>query len=127
MAMQSKMTGPTFAHALPISSSKSIGRWVLEKYHAYNPYSGITNNQSEGLNRVVKDLQMWKEAPIDSMMLSLFQLQAYYHDEIKRGFSDLGEYQTKKKFWALVSSAAAVTSTIYNSRSPENMVKEGIA
>jgi transposase-like protein len=31
--------------------SISIGRWVLEKYFIYNPYSGITNNQSEGFNR----------------------------------------------------------------------------
>ena len=30
-----------------------IGRWVLEEYKLYNPYSGITNNQSEGFNRFV--------------------------------------------------------------------------
>lgn len=33
--------------------SISIGRWVLDKYCIYNPYSGITNNQSEGFNRYV--------------------------------------------------------------------------
>ena len=31
--------------------AKSIGRWVLERCCAYNPYSGVTNNQSEALNR----------------------------------------------------------------------------
>lgn len=30
---------------------ESIGRWVLEKYSIYNPYSGVTNNQSESFNR----------------------------------------------------------------------------
>ena len=35
---------------------QSIGRWVLEELNIYNPYSGITNNQSERLNRVIKDL-----------------------------------------------------------------------
>ena len=30
---------------------RSIGRWVLEEHHVYNPYSGVTNNQSESLNR----------------------------------------------------------------------------
>ncbi len=30
---------------------KSIGRWVLEANQVYNPYSGVTNNQSEGFNR----------------------------------------------------------------------------
>ena len=29
----------------------SVGRWVLEEKHVYNPYSGVTNNQSEGFNR----------------------------------------------------------------------------
>ena len=31
----------------------SIGRWVLEANKVYNPYSGVTNNQSEGYNRYV--------------------------------------------------------------------------
>ena len=30
-----------------------IGRWNLEKLHIYQPYSGITNNQYESLNRYV--------------------------------------------------------------------------
>ena len=29
----------------------SIGRWVREENKVYNPYNGITNNQSEGFNR----------------------------------------------------------------------------
>ena len=29
----------------------SIGRWILEEKCVYNPYSGVTNNQSEGFNR----------------------------------------------------------------------------
>ena len=28
----------------------SIGRWVLEATKVYNPYSGVTNNHSEGYN-----------------------------------------------------------------------------
>ena len=49
----------------------------------YNPHSVVTNNQSEGLNRVIKDLQSWKEAPGDSMILSLYKLQAYYLNYFK--------------------------------------------
>ena len=41
---------------------------------------------------MIKDLQKWKEAPIDSMLLSLYQLQCFYSNEIKRGLSGLGEY-----------------------------------
>ena len=30
---------------------RTIGRWILEDLNVYNPYSGVTNNQSESLNR----------------------------------------------------------------------------
>ena len=33
--------------------STSIGRWILEECNVYNPYSGVTNNQSESMNRCV--------------------------------------------------------------------------
>ena len=73
----------------------SIGRWVLEELHIYNPYSGVTNNQSDGLNRVIKDLQGWKEAPVDCVMLAVYQLQAFYLNEIRRGFAGIGEYHLR--------------------------------
>ncbi len=43
---------------------RSIARWALEPFQVYNPYSGTTNNQSEGLNYVLKQLQDWREAPL---------------------------------------------------------------
>ena len=51
-----------------------MGRWVLEKLGIYNPYSGITTNQSEGFNTVLKYLQHWKEAPVDAIVPSLYHL-----------------------------------------------------
>lgn len=33
------------------SVAESFARWILEEHHVYNPYSGITNNQSESFNR----------------------------------------------------------------------------
>ena len=77
---------------------KSVGRWVLEKLLVYNPYSGVTNNQSEGLNRVMKELQGWKEAPIDCMLLALYHLQAFYLNEIRRGLAGMGEYHLTEKY-----------------------------
>ena len=52
-----------------------ISRWTLEERNIYHPFSGVTNNQSESLNRVIKDLQAWKETPLDCLVLSLYQLQ----------------------------------------------------
>lgn len=53
----------------------------------YSPVSGITNNQSEGFNSVLKRLQCWKEIPIDTALLSLYHLQAYYRNEWQRGLA----------------------------------------
>jgi hypothetical protein len=42
---------------------------------------------SESLNRVVKALQNWKEAPVDAMVTALYQLQQYFINEIQRGLA----------------------------------------
>ena len=70
-----------------------VGRWLLEFYQLYNPYCGVTNNQAEGFNRVMKDFQQWKEAPLDSFVLALYQLQAFYYNEIQRDLA--GRYVQK--------------------------------
>ena len=50
---------------------ESLARWAIESYGVYCPFSGIINNQAEGINLVLKQLQQWKEAPIDCMVLAL--------------------------------------------------------
>ena len=67
---------------------------MLEELHIYNPYSGVTNYQSEGLNRVMKDLQGWKKAPVDCVMLAVYQLRAFYLNEIRRGLAGASESTT---------------------------------
>ncbi len=42
--------------------------------------------------RVLKEIQNWKEAPLDCMILSLYQLQTFYFKEINRDTAGLGEY-----------------------------------
>ncbi len=59
----------------------SIGRWNLESFEVYSPVSGITTNKSEGFNFLMKQLQGWKELPIDTAVLSMYYLQAYYWNE----------------------------------------------
>ena len=66
-----------------------IGRWVLQPLNLYNPYSGVTNNQSESFNKVIKEFQSWKEAPLDSFILAMYRLQLYYYNEIKRGLAGM--------------------------------------
>ena len=40
-----------------------------------NPISGITTNQLESFNFILKQLLGWKEAPVESVVLSLYYLQ----------------------------------------------------
>lgn len=65
----------------------------MESFHLYNPYSGVTNNQSEGFNTGMKEFQGWKEAPVDTFILAPYQLQSYYSNEIQRGLADMHAYE----------------------------------
>ena len=63
--------------------------------------NGITTNVSEGFNFLIKDLQEWKERPIDCIMLSFRFLQQYLLREIQRGRAGVGNFH-------LVSSEYAI-------------------
>lgn len=65
--------------------------WKVALRRARYPYSGVTTNQSKSMNRVTKNLQGWKEAQLDGIVLALHQLQAYYRNKIKWCFTDIGE------------------------------------
>ena len=69
-------------------------------------------------HRVLKDLQSWKEAPLDSMILSLYQLQAFYFNEINRGIAGLGEYSIASSYSHIEVQTLAHLSTY----SPEEIV-----
>jgi hypothetical protein len=68
---------------------------VIECIKVYNAYSGITTNQAESLNFVIKQLQEWKEAPPDCILLSVYYLQSYY---VLRGQRGLGNYHVHIQF-----------------------------
>ena len=101
----------------------SIGRWILENLGIYNPYSGITTNQSEGFNTVLKHLQHWKEAPVDAIVLSLYYLQSFYNNEIQRGFSRLGTFSLDNRYSAL---ARPYDEILTNSVHPPEEIVEKI-
>ena len=71
--------------------------------------------------RVLKDLQDWKEAPLDSLVLSLYQLQAFYWNETKRGLPGLGNYTVAPKYQAACLDQIVVQYLPTNS--PEDIVK----
>ena len=64
----------------------------VQKYANADDINGITTNQSEGFNWLIKDLNNWKEGPIDCILLSFRFLQQYYMSEIRRGKAAIGNY-----------------------------------
>lgn len=83
---------------LLLQVNSSLGRWILESMGVYNPYSGVTSNQSESFNAVLKRLQSWREVPLDAIVLSLYYLQAFYSNEVQRGFAGLGNFELSAEF-----------------------------
>ena len=70
-------------------------RWILEECNVYDPYSGVTNNMSEGTNNVIEGLQNWHGAPLDAVILSMHYLQNYKYNEILRGRLNKGNFRLK--------------------------------
>ena len=68
-----------------------LGSWVLQQHGL----AEITGNQSEAYNSVIKRLQEWKEAPLDSMVLSFYRLVQFSLVEVCRGRKSLGDYELK--------------------------------
>ena len=46
----------------------------------------------------MKDFQSWKEAPLDTLVLALYQLQVYYANEVRQGFAGLGQYHLAETY-----------------------------
>ena len=86
----------------------------------YHPYSGITNNQSESLNHVLKQLQEWSESPLDCMILALNHLQSYNLVEIVHGQHGIGKYHLHPQYRKLVNTQPLPVENVY---SPEQIVE----
>ena len=50
---------------------KYSAKWTLKELNHFNPYFGITNNSSEGMNTVIQCLMKWKEVPLDTAVLCI--------------------------------------------------------
>ena len=92
----------------------------MEPLGIYSPISGITTNQSESFNALLKRYGQWREAPLDSMVLGLYFLQSYHHNEIQRGYGGIGSYTLFSEYtFAAIPLDEVITSTVI---SPEEIV-----
>ena len=72
--------------------------WSIANSCKLDPKNGITTNQSEGFNFLLKDFQSWKEVPLDSLLMSLKLIQGFYLEEEHRGKANLGTFRLKPKY-----------------------------
>ena len=72
--------------------------WSIANSCRLDPKNGITTNQSEGFNFLLKDFQSWKEVPLDSLLMSLKLIQGFYLEEVHRGKANLGTFRLKPKY-----------------------------
>ena len=61
-----------YNHHIDPEVTASAGQWIFEPLGIYNGYSGVTTNQSEGFNTLLKAFTLRKESIIDSIMLALY-------------------------------------------------------
>ena len=80
---------------------RHAAKFIIEPLGLYDPYSGVTNNASESMNNLIKELGRWKEAPVDVLALCFYQLQNYFISEIRRGFAGIGNYRLKSDYLAI--------------------------
>ena len=71
---------------------------------------------------MLKEWQGWSETPIDSITLSLYQLQLYYSNEIKRGMAGVGDYSLTGKYEHL--KIVHLENEIIKHPPPDGIVKQ---
>nr|XP_047139661.1 uncharacterized protein LOC124815262 [Hydra vulgaris] len=78
--------------------------FVLAEEGIKCPNFGVTNNASESLNKVIKDLIDNKITKMDSCILAMNYLSAYFHREVEKGYYNVGLYQLSDEFAFMLRS-----------------------
>jgi len=86
-----------------------LGRWALEKWNVYNPYTGVTDKSNEGMEVVIRQLKMSGTSPVHSTVLSLCLLQRWLWSEIWKSYCGIGPYTVRTEFQPLQRSVTEFT------------------
>ena len=82
----------------------------------------MQSNCVDVIHRMMKEWQEWSEVPIDCFTLSIYHLQLYYSNEIKRGIAGAGNYSLAEEYEPL-KIGHFVTEILANP-SPHEIVKQ---
>ena len=76
-----------------------VAKWAVQpKVPHSDTQFGVTTNQSEGFNFLLKSICDWTVAPLNCILLSFKMLQRFYLNEVLRGKMGIGTY-TLWKVW----------------------------
>lgn len=70
-------------------------KWQLVERRIYKPRSGITINAAESFNAVLKRFLERNEVQAQVLILSIYQIDRYYNNEIARGLCGVENYSLK--------------------------------
>ena len=67
-----------------------LGKWNIEKWGVFNPYTGVNDKSSDSLDLVVQQLQAWGSASCDAIVVACYLVQHYIRKEIRDGANGIG-------------------------------------
>jgi len=97
-----------------------LGRWALEKWNVYNPYTGVTDKSNEGMEVVIRQLKMSGNAPVQSTILALCLLQRWLLTEISKSYCSVGPYTIREGFQTLQNAVEDLNTA--NPPSPPDQI-----
>lgn len=84
-----------------------LGRWLLDKWNFFNPYTGVNDIKNDCLELVVQHLQSMGNVTACNIVLACYLVQLYVKKEIKDGINNIGRFIARDNsaiFKASVSS-----------------------
>ena len=69
-----------------------LGRWLLDKWHFFNPYTGINDIKNDCSELVVQHLQSMGNATAHNIALACYLVQQFVKKEIKDGMNGVGRF-----------------------------------
>ena len=89
-----------------------LGRWALEKWNVYNPYTGVTDKSNEGMEVVIRQLKLSGSTPVHSTVLALCLLQRWLYGEISKSYCSVGPYTIRAEFQPLQRTVEDLSNTL---------------
>ena len=69
-----------------------LGRWLIDKWNFFNPYTGISDIKNDCLELVVQHLQALGNATAHNIILACYLVQQFVKREIKDGMNGVGRF-----------------------------------